>query len=240
MTLAKRLSGLAIPVLVSAFLCGLGCSSSNNPSVIAGTGGRSNDATGGAPNDATGGSPNEATGGSPGAGGDDTSAGGSDTQATGGSATDSTTGGSTAVASTGQFSPVCGNTASSNTPIAKGIACTSADTQLCYKTCGPQSIGFKSETCAAGAYAEQSGCSFPTGVDYSCYKIPATIDASCPTTTPQASQACTVATCTPCNVNDSYLDSGGNSKQGLCVCTSSGKWSCASYTAWPCPAGQGC
>ncbi len=238
MTPATRLSSLAIPALVSALICGLGCSSSNNPSIVAGTGGGSNEATGGGSNEATGGSNNEATGGSPGAGGDDTSAGGSDTQATGGSATDSTTGGSTAVAST-SFQPPCGNT-SAGTAIAKGVVCSSSDAQLCYKTCGPQSIGYKSETCSGGAYVEQSGCSFPTDVDYSCYKIPATIDASCPTTTPQASQACSVAECVLCNVGGNYLDSGSNSKQGYCVCTSSGKWSCASTTAWPCPAGQGC
>ena len=42
----------------------------------------------------------------------------------------------------------------------KGGVCTPSDTQLCYKTCGPLSIGFKSETCTGGVYVEQSGCSF--------------------------------------------------------------------------------
>ena len=79
----------------------------------------------------------------------------------------------------------------------KNCICLDVDPQLCYKTCGPESIGFKSETCAAGVYVEQSGCSFLTGQDYSCFKIPATIDPSCPTTVPQASTVCTVAACTP-------------------------------------------
>jgi hypothetical protein len=127
----------------------------------------------------------------------------------------------------------------------KGGVCTASDTQLCYKTCGPNSIGFKSETCTGGLYAEQSGCSFPADQDYACYKIPATVSATCPTTAPQASQACTVAECTLCNVGGMYLDSSGAAKEGYCVCPKAGtsgtsKWSCASSTAWPCPAGKGC
>jgi hypothetical protein len=127
----------------------------------------------------------------------------------------------------------------------KGGVCTATDSQLCYKTCGPLSIGFKSETCTGGLYVEQSGCSFPAGQNYACYKIPPTISTTCPTTAPQASQACTVAECTLCNVGGTYLDSGGASKEGYCVCPAAGtsgsrKWSCASSTAWPCPAGQGC
>jgi hypothetical protein len=123
--------------------------------------------------------------------------------------------------------------------------CTSSDPQFCYKTCGPQDIGFKSETCTAGVYVEQSGCSFPTGVDYSCYKIPATISATCPTTIPQASMPCSVEPCTLCNVGGEYLDSTSTMKTGYCVCpagtaTAPSSWSCASATAWPCPAGEGC
>jgi hypothetical protein len=118
----------------------------------------------------------------------------------------------------------------------KGGACTAKDSQLCYKTCGPQSIGFKSETCTNGTYVEQSGCSFPMGMDYACYKIPTAMDASCPATAPQASQPCTVKACTPCNVGGNYLDSTGASKVGYCVCPAAGangtsKWSCASATA---------
>jgi hypothetical protein len=130
-------------------------------------------------------------------------------------------------------------------PTKNGI-CTADDPQLCYKTCGPASVGFKSETCTAGVYVEQSGCSFPPDLDYSCYKIPTTIDAACPTAVPQASTVCTVNTCILCNVGGSYLDSTGASKTGYCVCptpsatTGTSKWTCAASTAWPCPAGKGC
>src|SRR5450755_3909599 len=68
-------------------------------------------------------------------------------------------------------------TAGAGTAGATSTGSTAADTQLCYKTCGPQSVGFKSETCTNGAYVEQSGCNFPKGMDYSCYKVPTAIDA---------------------------------------------------------------
>ena len=116
----------------------------------------------------------------------------------------------------------------------------------CWKTCGPQSVGFKSETCTAGSYVEQSGCTFPPEGDYACYRIPTTQDPSCPTVIPQASQSCSVAVCTLCNVGGNYLDSSGATKTGYCVCPTAPsdggvpKWSCASATAWPCPAGSGC
>jgi hypothetical protein len=146
---------------------------------------------------------------------------------------------------TSAFQPVCkGLVTAGGAEPAKGVVCTATDPQLCYKTCGPKSIGFKSETCTGGSYAEQSGCSFPPG-DYSCYKIPSAIDPSCPTATPQASQPCNVATCVLCSVGGSYLDSAGASKTGYCVCPvtstgSPGSWTCASTSAWPCPGGQGC
>jgi hypothetical protein len=148
-------------------------------------------------------------------------------------------------AGSGYFSPSCTEltTAAGAAPI-KGGRCILADPQLCYKTCGPASTGFKSETCTSGAYVEQSGCSFPAG-DYSCYKVPTTVDPTCPTTAPQASTACIVAACVVCAGTTGYLDSTGAPKLGYCVCpafSTSGTrmWSCASATAWPCPAGQGC
>ena len=160
-----------------------------------------------------------------------------------------TTGGTTGAAGasgTGAFEPLCANliTAAGSSPTKNGV-CTATDPPLCFKTCGPKSTGFKSETCTGGSYVEQSGCSFPSG-DYSCYKIPATLDATCPTTAPQANTACNVADCVPCSdPAGGYLDSTGAAKTGYCVCPatsvgSPGKWSCASSTAWPCPAGQGC
>ena len=152
--------------------------------------------------------------------------------------------GSTAAVS-GNFSPLCSDVpATAAGAPTKGGACSASDPQLCYKTCGPQSVGFKSEMCSNGAYVEQTGCSFPDA-DYSCYKIPSTVDASCPKGAPQATMACDVAMCTPCSVDGNYLDSSGATKQGYCVCPMAGdagmrKWSCASATAWPCPLGKGC
>ena len=151
------------------------------------------------------------------------------------------TGGSTGA---NTFVPLCVSllTAAGVAPTKAG-ACTAADPQLCYKTCGPESKGFKSETCTASTYVEQSGCSFPAG-DYSCYKIPTTTNVTCPTVAPQASTACAVAACVVCGGATGYLDSSGAAKTGYCVCpasaTGSSKWSCASTTAWPCPAGTGC
>lgn len=179
-----------------------------------------------------------------------TGAGGAPGTTTGASTTGaSTTGASTTGAGGGNpsmFTPLCaGLTTAAGAAPTKNGACTPNDPQFCYKTCGPQGIGFKSETCTGGVYAEQSGCTFPAEGDYSCYKIPATIDASCPKMTPKASDPCSVAECTPCNLNGQYLDSSGASKTGYCVCPAASgmgtsKWSCASATAWPCPAGSGC
>ena len=164
--------------------------------------------------------------------------------------TGASSGGTTGAAGapgTGPYQPLCkGLVTAGGAEPAKLVVCTAADPQLCYGTCGPKSIGFKSETCTGGSYQEQTGCDFLPGVDYSCFKIPATIDPSCPTTTPQASQPCSVADCVLCNVANSYLDSKGTPKTGYCVCptptsaTATSKWTCASATAWPCPAGQGC
>jgi hypothetical protein len=157
------------------------------------------------------------------------------------------TAGAAGASGTSSYQPLCkGLVTVGGAEPAKLVACADADPQLCYKTCGPKSIGFKSETCTGGSYQEQTGCDFLPGVDYSCYKIPAAVDPTCPTTTPQASQPCSVADCVLCNVADSYLDSTGASKAGYCVCptpssaTATSKWSCASTSAWPCPSRQGC
>jgi hypothetical protein len=134
---------------------------------------------------------------------------------------------------------------------AKGVACVAADVQLCYKTCGPEKQGAKSETCTGGVYAEMSGCSFDSATNFACYKIPAAANTMCPAgVTPQAAEDCTVDMCVLCNTTGGlpgghYNVSGGADKMGYCVCqaaNSAGKrtWSCASDTAWPCPAGLGC
>jgi hypothetical protein len=60
-----------------------------------------------------------------------------------------------------------------------------------------------------------------------------------------AAAPCTAPPCMVCNSTGGitgglYLDSSGAAKNGYCVCTSSGKWSCATTVNWPCPAGSGC
>jgi hypothetical protein len=162
-------------------------------------------------------------------------------------------GGSTSTGSGGSFvsTPSCtGLTTAAAAEPTKGGACVAADPQLCFKTCGPEKAGVKSETCTGGVYAEMSGCSFDPAMSFACYKIPAAANTLCPAGTPQASTDCTVDHCVICNSTGGlpgggYSDSGGAAKVGYCVCqqaNSTGKrtWSCASDTAWPCPAGAGC
>jgi hypothetical protein len=134
-------------------------------------------------------------------------------------------------------SPACGFNLA-GVEIKKDTACTAEDVQLCWRPCGPNNIGWKSETCNGVSYAE-GACEFePTG-DYACYAIPSVQDASCPVATPQHNAACTVAACTTCSNAGNYLDSSGATKTGYCTCVDS-LWKCASNTAWPCPAGAGC
>jgi len=217
----SKVAYVGTAVLLAQVLLNQGCGSNTSSSTESGTGGT-------AVVPSTGGTTQPVT----------TGAGGSTTPTTG---VGGSGGGST------DFTPLCANltTAEAVAPTKNGI-CKDTDPQLCWKTCGPASTGFKSEACTAGVYVEQSGCSFPTDTDYSCYKIPATFAPSCPTTTPQASQVCNLAQCVLCNVGGNYLDSSGASKVGYCVCpapsevTGVSKWTCASSTAWPCPAGQGC
>lgn len=166
--------------------------------------------------------------------------GGSAGTGTGGSA-----GGTSAVEN---FDPPCDLTLNSaGAEIAKGVACAPEDPQLCWRKCGPAGVGWKSETCTNALYVE-GDCVFPTNGDYSCFAIPETLHAECPTDPtlmPQASQECTVPECNPCNIDGQYKTSSGEAKVGYCVCqapNSAGTrtWSCASGTAWPCPFGAGC
>ena len=136
--------------------------------------------------------------------------------------------------------------------VIKGGACTPTDQQFCYKTCGPEKTGVKTETCTtAGTYAEMSGCTFDPAKDYSCYKIPTAANTACPAgVTPQGSMACDVPHCMLCNslqgvIGGQYLDSTGAPKVGWCTCQEPNgdglrTWTCASDTAWPCPLGAGC
>lgn len=252
-TMTKRMAPFCgtIALLAQVFVL-QGCGGSNSGTT--GTGGSSATGTGGdaASTGGTTGTGGASTGGTTGTGG--ASTGG--TTGTGGSVS---TGGATGTAGAGGFGqPACGNTAA-GTAIAKGVTCTAADatpgtpTALCYKTCGPEKQGVKSETCPAGGgtYAEMSGCTFDSSKDYSCYKIPTTPDATCPTTpilttstaAIQAGQPCSIPDCVVCGGTTGYLDSSMTPKTGYCVCqagASNPTWSCASSTAWPCPTGLGC
>jgi hypothetical protein len=226
-TMTKRMAPIcgvtALLALVFAFQ---GCATDNTGSTA--TGGATGSGTGGTTATGTGGATATGTGGSA------TPTGGT-TGAAGAPATG-------AAGSSGAFgSPACGNTMA-GTAAGKGVACTTADVQLCYKTCGPEKSGVKSETCTNGAYAE-GNCMFDPSKTYACYAVPTTQDATCPTTAPMASSACTIADCVVCGGTTGYLDSTGAMKTGYCVCQASAtapSWSCASSTAWPCPNGSGC
>jgi hypothetical protein len=135
--------------------------------------------------------------------------------------------------------PLCGDN------VVKGSACSASSVRLCYRSCGPDARGYKSETCQGGSYVEQDGCTFPAGQDYSCYKIPSGLPSECPTATvPRAGTACQIAKCTACFGGSAsypmYQDSTGTQKQGYCVCSDAGNWTCASVPSWPCPAAAGC
>ena len=130
--------------------------------------------------------------------------------------------------------------------ILKGTPCTSADIKLCYRSCGPNQAGWKTETCTAGVYAE-GDCRFPADGDYACYKIPDVIDeAACGVTAPPAAtDPCEAPPCTTCNVDGFYTDTAGDAKEGFCICRDPDemgvrRWTCASATAWPCPVSRGC
>jgi hypothetical protein len=225
-TMTKRMAPFCgtVALLAQVFVF-QGCGGSNNG--MTGTGG--SPGTGGTTT-ATGGTPG--AGGSPGTGGTTTSTGG--------------TPGTAGASGFGQ--PACGNTVA-GVAAGKGVACTTADVQLCYKTCGPEKSGVKPETCSGTAYTE-GDCAFnPTGT-FACYAVPTTADPSCPTTPPMASSPCSIPDCVVCGgpsaavpAGTGYLDSGSNMKTGYCVCQASATnptWSCASNTAWPCPNGSGC
>jgi len=136
--------------------------------------------------------------------------------------------------------------------VSKGVPCGPGDVQLCYKPCGPEKVGMKSETCdVSGVYYEMAGCSFDPNWEYSCYKISTVANSMCAAgVTPQASAACDLPPCVVCNslqglMGGQYLDSSGAVKIGYCVCTQPNAagvrtWSCASDTAWPCPLANGC
>ncbi len=219
-----------LPFVAAGLVAGVGCSSSDdNVAAVGSVGGYSSTVTGGT-----------------------TGTGG--TTATGGG------GGAAAFAYPDGF---CGKAADGTTDIAKNVSCTSSDpVQVCDKNCGPGNVGYKTETCNGTLYTEGT-CTFPAEGNYGCFKVPADNSAGCPGTVPQHNgecptsmaicqtapigTACQQATpCDMCGVGYGYLDAGGASKGGYCVCVPSTtsatgqKWACASATAWPCPASNGC
>jgi hypothetical protein len=127
-----------------------------------------------------------------------------------------------------EFVPVASDLALCTTQ-ATGGACNGAD--LCGEQCGPDLLGSKSLTCPAGTFVE-GACTFPSGADYSCYKVGAA--QACATGT-EAGQACTATACQACGATTGtgYLDASGAAKQGFCVC-SKGTWSCGTTAEWPC------
>ena len=244
-----RMTRTLLTLVAATCFSAAACSGSNDSPTDGGSG-SSTTTTAGTGNTAAGTGSTAAGTGSTAAGAGSSTAGASSTAGTGGGATAGSGPSGTAGAGSGDFMPLCaGLTTAAGMPPTKAGACVAADPQLCYKTCGPQSSGFKSETCTGGAYAEQSGCTFPDTLDAACFKLPTAQDATCPAAPPMASSECTVAPCTLCNggggPTGTYLDSKGASKIGYCVCPAPGasgtsKWSCASTDAWPCPGGKGC
>ena len=114
-------------------------------------------------------------------------------------------GGSTAPGATAGSGGVSGSGGGAGVPacpsLLRGGACTPADPQVCYKTCGPEKTGTKSLTCQRdGTYLESPICSYDASKDYSCYAIPSTVNAACPPgEAPQGSMACNVDHCVLCN-----------------------------------------
>lgn len=129
--------------------------------------------------------------------------------------------------------------------VGKGDPCGPNGAPTCYKGCGPDNIGYKPLTCQLGMYDEpQQGCTFPTH-DYSCYKLPTSLPAECPSGMPRGGRACSISTCKVCFGGSvfapQYQDSMGVQKQGYCVCSEAGVWTCGSNNgSWPCPDGPGC
>lgn len=166
----------------------------------------------------------------------------------GGSGATGATGGTTLNPPTHpDFSPACFlSLTEAGEEILKGTPCTAADPQLCYRPCGPNQVGWKTETCLAGVYAE-GDCTFPADQTYECYKIPDPIDpGACGISAPPAAtDECSAPACLSCNYDGFYQDTGSDVKEGYCVCREPGpdgvrRWTCASATAWPCPLNQGC
>jgi hypothetical protein len=231
--MTKRAQWQALPVY--AFVMGL----------LAACGGRELDPPVGGPGSPVGaaGSSNSypTNGGQP-PGGSSCSTGGSSATGSGGTATPGTGGTSNTGGAAGSGNS--GGSTSSGPPVppcltgeAKNGACTAAvpEGESCYKTCGPDSVGFKLETCTGGLYVEGL-CQYASDKDYSCYKVPSPVP-PCPEET-QAAMACDTPACQTCG--PTYLDSVGAEHIGYCDCSAAGKWTCGSTSSnsWPCQPGS--
>jgi hypothetical protein len=150
---------LGAVALVAQVLIAQGCSSSNPPSMTGAAG-------------TTGSAGTVGSAGTTGAAGTSGAAGAV------GSAGAAGTAGATGAG--GYGSPACPTNTVAGVALAKGAACAAADPQLCYKTCGPEKAGVKSETCASSALYTEGSCMFDPSVSYSCYKIPAAANTACP------------------------------------------------------------
>ena len=137
--------------------------------------------------------------------------------------------------------------------VVKGGACTPTDQQFCYKTCGPEKTGVKTETCTtAGTYAEMSGCSFEPSQgflllqdpDRGQHGVPGGRDAP---GLDGLRRPALRALQQPRRRRRRQLPRLGRRAQGRLVHlpgaergTGLRTWTCASDTAWPCPLGAGC
>jgi hypothetical protein len=160
-------------------------------------------------------------------------------------------GGANQLCCTGDACSALGALCSATTTTASGTGCLLACAAItgtcvsgtdldCYSPCGPGKIGSKTCTCASDAW-KCPACSFPTGADYSCYKLPATVPLCDATTTPTAGASCTAAACSACGATNGkgFIDVAGVARAGYCVCTSN-RWNCALTKEWPCPGNLGC
>jgi hypothetical protein len=153
-----------------------------------------------------------------------------------GSPTSTGTGTGTASPTTTQTATATQTLPACNGTVKNRGTCAPANDQPCYNTCGPDKVGVKSCTCSSSTRLwDCPTCAFPTGRDYSCYKLssPVTPCLGGPVT---SGAICTAAACQACGGAGGYLDSTATPKDGYCVCSNvsaTPKWSCASAKEWP-------
>src|SRR5262245_42371285 len=132
---AKTLGAVAVVAQMFIFQA---CGGGNNPVTTTGSAGSGSQGSAGS---------GPGTAGTTGTGG---------TTGSGGSVSPAGSAGATGAGGGGPGQPSCvGLTTAGGMEPAKNVACVATDIQLCYRTCGPEKTGYKSETCmTSGAYAE--------------------------------------------------------------------------------------